>query len=90
VTDETTRIRDDSDHLLEALQDLKHAEAEKRTADISTPKFHDLAEEVEQKAKDLFELAHDAKRAGNRTRTRDRSTNEVPPRHSRRRASADA
>ena len=80
MTDERHRqVRDDSDDLLRALEDLKRMEKAKREADISTPSFHELAEAVEDQARHVFDVAADETVHGNRAPTTDVSTNEVRP-----------
>jgi hypothetical protein len=80
MTDERHRqVRDDSDDLLHALEDLKRMEKAKREADISTPPFHQLAEEVEAQARHVFRVAAEETVDGNRAPTSDVSTNEVRP-----------
>ena len=73
------RVRDDSDELLRELDELKRTEREKRTEDISTPRFHELAEDVKNQARRVFQVASEETRDGDRARTSDVSTNEVPP-----------
>jgi hypothetical protein len=77
--DDKRRIRDDSDELVRALDDLKATERAKREQDISTPRFHALADDVADKAHRVFEIAKAEKVDGERARTTDISTNEVPP-----------
>lgn len=77
--DRHRRVRDDSDELLHALEELKLMERQKRTEDISTPPFHRLAEEVEDQARRVFELAAEENVDGDRAPTTDVSTNEVRP-----------
>jgi hypothetical protein len=73
------QVRDDSDTLLHALEDLKRMEKAKREKDISTPPFHELAEKVEDQARHVFQVAAEETIDGNRAPTTDVSTNEVRP-----------
>jgi len=57
-------VADNSDRLMERLTTLKALEAEKRQDPMSTPHFHELAEEVTQISRDIFSLALDQERAG--------------------------
>lgn len=50
-------LRDDSDRLLRAVDELKALEREKRLEVVSSPPFHDLAREVERKAREVFRMA---------------------------------
>lgn len=84
MTDNRHRqVRDDSDDLLHALEDLKRMEKAKRDTDISTPPFHLLAEEVEAQARHVFRVAAEETIDGNRAPTTDVSTNEIRPREDR-------
>ena len=49
-------LRQDSERLLKAVDELRAMEREKRRA-ISSRTFHELAERVEQKAREVFRLA---------------------------------
>ena len=77
--DRHRRVRDDSDELLRALEDLKGMERQKRAEHISTPPFHELAEKVEDQARHVFEVAAEENVNGDRAPTTDVSTNEVRP-----------
>ena len=77
--DRHSKVRDDSDELLRALEEMKRTEKAKRGEDISTPRFHELAEEVEDRARHVFELAAEETVDGNRAPTTDVSTDEVRP-----------
>ncbi len=50
-------LRRTSDDLMASLEELKDLEARKREHEISTPRFHRLAEDVEDQARRVFELA---------------------------------
>lgn len=79
MANEYERIRDDSDELLQALDDMKAMEKEKRNEDISTPPFHELADAVEDQAKRVFRMAQGEELDGDRAPTSDVSINEVGP-----------
>ena len=79
MTEEQRRVRDDSDGLLGALDDLKRLERTKRKASYSTPEFHDLAAAVEDQAKYVFRVAHEEDVDGDRAQRSERSINEVRP-----------
>lgn len=58
--DQTTKLqslRIDSDALMDALDDMKRTEAKKRRQHVSTPEFHQLAQEVEDKSRRVYRLA---------------------------------
>jgi hypothetical protein len=50
-------LRDDSDRLLQAVDELRALEREKRLQEISSPPFDELARQVELKAREVFRLA---------------------------------
>ena len=50
-------LRHDSERLLKAVDKLRAMEREKRRLAISSRTFHELAERVEQKAREVFRLA---------------------------------
>ena len=50
-------LRRDSERLLKAVDELRAMEREKRRVSISSRTFHELAERVEQKAREVFRLA---------------------------------
>jgi hypothetical protein len=78
MANDERRLRSESDQLLEALDDMRRAERAKRTEDISTPEFHRLADDVEVKARHVWEVAARENEDGNRTETTDRSIEETP------------
>ncbi|HKG56450.1 MAG TPA: hypothetical protein VKA85_04335 [Candidatus Limnocylindrales bacterium] len=57
-------LRTDSDRLLDAVDELRALEREKRQLDVSSKPFHDLAERVEAKAREVFRLAGQESRDG--------------------------
>jgi signal transduction histidine kinase len=57
-------LRDDSDRLLRAVEELRALEREKRLQDVSSPPFHELARQVEEKAREVFRLAEQEERHG--------------------------
>jgi hypothetical protein len=79
MKDEQRRVRDDSDELLHALQDLKQLERRKREADISSPPFHDLADEVALQARRVFDIALREEHHGDQTERTSVSIDEVSP-----------
>jgi hypothetical protein len=53
-----------SDALLDALNELRRLEAQKRREPISSPEFEDLAAKVEAKSQEIFRLAGEQARLG--------------------------
>jgi len=61
------QISDDSDTLMRSLAELKNLEAKKRAEEISTQRFHEMAEQVEEQARKVFEVASVASIHGEQT-----------------------
>jgi hypothetical protein len=53
-----------SNRLLEALRRMRDTERRKREEPISSPKFHELATEVERTSQEVFRLARHEERVG--------------------------
>ena len=53
-----------SNRLLDALRHVRDTENRKRHEPISTPKFHELADEVDRASREVFRLARDEERIG--------------------------
>lgn len=78
--DQERQLREDSDQLMSSLRELKDLEADKRDEEISTPRFHELAERVEQQARKVFDVATMELAHGERTgRPTGHSIDEIPP-----------
>jgi hypothetical protein len=60
------QVRDVSDGLLKKLRELKDLEAYKRRLDIGSREFDRLAGEIADKSREIFDLAHAEKAAGDR------------------------
>ena len=58
------RIRDDSDELLGAIDDIRRLEREKREVRMSSPEFHRRANEIERVARTVFGLAQSEREHG--------------------------
>jgi hypothetical protein len=56
-----------SNKLLDALRRLRDTEQQKRQEPISSPKFHELANEVDRTSRDVFRLARDERDLGEET-----------------------
>ena len=77
MTDEQRQLRDDSDDLMEALDDMKRMEVEKRDKEISTAEFHELADAIEDRSRDVFRIAADERRIGDASPTTGDSIEDV-------------
>ena len=65
MTDQKKRaLTDTSNKLLEAIQHVRDTEKRKRQVPISTPAFHELAEEVNRASNEVFRLARRQDRLG--------------------------
>jgi hypothetical protein len=58
------RIARDSEHLLEAVGEIRGLEEKKREAEMSTPRFHELADRIAERARDVFGYATDERDTG--------------------------
>ena len=77
---ERKQLRDVSDALLRRMNELKDLEKRKRLLEISTPEFHEAADAVAEKSREIFALAHDEQAVGNRIDERqDVATEDVDP-----------
>jgi hypothetical protein len=57
-------VRHDSDELLDRLGELRDLEVEKRGKVFSTKPFHDLADEITEKSREVFRIAAHEELAG--------------------------
>jgi hypothetical protein len=60
------RLGDASDDLLDAVDDLRAMERQKRSETISSPPFHRLAEAIEAKSREIFRTAGRERSLGDR------------------------
>ncbi len=73
-------VRRSSDQLLAAVDELKAVERRKRQTEMSTPEFHRLADEVFEKARDVWRTAADEDVAGDAlSEPQGVTTEEQPP-----------
>ena len=72
------RIARDSERLLEAVGEIRGLEVEKREAEMSTPHFHELADRIAERARDVFGYATDERDTGDELSERQgQSTDDV-------------
>jgi hypothetical protein len=67
VADPNREVAENSEQFLEAIDDLRILETQKRRTRISTPSFHVLADEIAARSRDVFKIADDERIAGNLT-----------------------
>ncbi|HET7727265.1 MAG TPA: hypothetical protein VFK54_08060 [Candidatus Limnocylindrales bacterium] len=79
MTEAERRVRSDSDELLSAIEHLRRLEQRKRSEHISTPGFHELADEVALQARHVFDVASRENADADRAATTDVSIEETPP-----------
>jgi hypothetical protein len=77
MTDQKRELARRSDHMLQAIDEIRQLEVEKREQTISTPPFHRLAEAVTQKSREIFQMAYRQEAVGDRTETTDESIEQV-------------
>jgi hypothetical protein len=77
MTDQKRDLARRSDKILEAIDDLRRIEKDKRAETISTPPFHRLAEAVTQKSREIFEMAYRQEAVGDATETTNESIIDV-------------
>jgi hypothetical protein len=63
-SDPKRELTGQSARILDAIDELRDIEVEKRKKPISTPEFHRLAEEVTHKSRDVFRIAVDEELTG--------------------------
>src|SRR4051812_1246528 len=57
-------LREDSDSLLDAVREIRDLERTKRTQKLSSPEFHQTAEEITDKSRRVFHIARDEEAEG--------------------------
>lgn len=78
MTDDTKRpLANRSNKLLEALRHLRDTEKRKREQPISSPGFHELADEVDRTSRRIFSLGREQERLGNESPRGLESINDV-------------
>jgi hypothetical protein len=64
VDQEKRALANRSNRLLDALRRMRETEKRKRQEPISTPKFHELANEVDRASREVFRLAREQDELG--------------------------
>jgi hypothetical protein len=67
-------IQDDSDKLLRAVDEIRRLESEKRHLVMSTPEFHQTANRIERKAREVFGVAKAQREVGEALQTQKSET----------------
>jgi len=71
------KLGDRSNQILQAVEDLRSMEQEKRGEDISTPPFHELADAIKDKSREIFRIAEDQRQIGESIPTGHESIDDV-------------
>jgi hypothetical protein len=74
---EKEQLRQESDDLMEAVDDVRRLERRRRTEAISTPRFHELGDRIEERSRDVFRLAQAEESTGNNIETSDVTIEDV-------------
>jgi hypothetical protein len=80
IDDSNRRVRDDSDELLDDVEELKRLEKIKRDYPISSPEFDYLEDRIVEKSREVFRLADEERASGKGPEpSTSTTTNEVEP-----------
>ncbi len=64
MADEKGRLVDESDRLLAALGEIRAMESRKRAEDISSDEFNELAEQIHDKSREIFQITDQQEQLG--------------------------
>ena len=70
-------LADKSNRMLEKLRYLRETEKIKRKTPISTPTFHELANQVNATSREIFKIAHEQETLGEEIPTGDETIEDV-------------
>jgi hypothetical protein len=70
-------LGDHSNEILKAVDELRSMEQEKRHEDISTPPFHELADAIKDKSREIFRIADEQRQIGESIPTNPESIDDV-------------
>jgi hypothetical protein len=73
------RLSNESKKLLETIDEMHELEEQKRQEDISTPRFHELADTIKAKARNVFQITTVQEHMGDAIETTDQTLNEADP-----------
>jgi hypothetical protein len=79
LTGKERELRGDSDELLEAADELKRLEQQKRGEQYSSSGFHDLGERVERQARHVFNVAAEEREDADAIPSQPSSIDETAP-----------
>lgn len=73
-------VRRDSDALLDAIRGLNDLEREKRSQEVSSPEFHEMARKITERSREVFRMAAEEEKAGDEVESpQDRTIEEIGP-----------
>jgi hypothetical protein len=75
--DPKRELSGESARILEAIDDLREMEIEKRKRPISTPEFHRLAEAITRKSREVFRIAVHQERTGDEAPRGDQTIEDI-------------
>jgi len=75
--DEKRDLTNRSNKLLEALRHLRATEKQKRDEPISSPRFHELADDAEKTSRRIFSIARQQERLGDEAPRGDETINDI-------------
>jgi hypothetical protein len=77
MSDPNDQLPRESDRLLKKVRELGELEMEKRTEQISSPRFHELAKDVTRKSREIMYRAVEEERVGDESEPTDETMNDV-------------
>lgn len=77
MSEQKRELADQSNRLLDALRHLKETEERKREMPISTPTFHELANDVNATSREIFRIAREQDELGDAIPTGSDSIDDV-------------
>ena len=78
MADPDDELTKDAEHLMGQVEDLHRLESQKRQEPISSPRFHELADAVVAKAREIMYRANRAERTGGGTSRSSTAMNHRP------------
>ena len=77
MAEQKRELTERSNRLLEALRHLRDTEKRKRDEPISSPRFHELADDADRTSRRIFTLARDQERIGDETPRGEETINDI-------------
>lgn len=77
MSDEKRKLASRSNKLLDALRRLRDTEKRKRQEPISSPPFHELADQLTRDSREVFNLAREQDRLGDKAKRGSESIDDI-------------